>query len=56
MDILIYRNYQGTIEYSSTDNTFFGKIKDIKDLITYEAQTIEELEEKFREAVDSYLN
>jgi predicted HicB family RNase H-like nuclease len=37
------------------DNCLHGRILFVEDLITYQAQTIPDLEKEFREAVDDYL-
>jgi len=50
-----YKDYQGSVKVSVEDNCLHGKIEFITDLITYEAETVEQLEKEFRRAVDSYL-
>ena len=50
-----YNGYIGTVEYSSEDRCFFGKIDMINDLVTFEADNAIELEENFKNAVDDYL-
>ncbi len=50
-----YNGYIGSIEYSSEDKCFFGKLEMIDDLVTFEATTALELEDNFHNAVDSYL-
>ena len=50
-----YRGYIGSIEYSSEDKCFFGKLEMIDDLVTFEATTALELEDNFHNAVDRYL-
>jgi len=50
-----YNGYIGSIEYSSEDKCFFGKLEMIDDLVTFEATTAEELERNFRNAVDEYV-
>jgi predicted HicB family RNase H-like nuclease len=54
-DILSYKNYSGSLEASAEDRCLYGRILDIADLVTYEAQTPDQLRQAFREAVDSYL-
>ena len=49
-----YKGFRGTIEYSFEDNIHFGVVKDIGDLVLYEANTITELEKEFHKAVDDY--
>lgn len=50
-----YKGYIGSIEYSSEDKLFFGKIELIDDLVTFEADSASELETNFANAVDEYL-
>ena len=48
--------YTGVVEYSAEDNVFFGKLFGINDLITFEGNSVKELEKGFQEAVDDYLS
>ncbi len=50
-----YKGYIGSIEYSSEDKCFFGKLEMIDDLVTFEATAALELEDNFHNAVDSYM-
>lgn len=52
---LKYKGYQGTIEPQIDDGTLFGKVAFIRDLITYEADTLPKLIEEFQQSVDDYL-
>lgn len=54
-NILEYKGYNGTVEYSSEDNVLFGKVIGIKSLISYEGQSVEELKADFEGAIDEYL-
>ena len=53
--VLKYKNYIGSVEYDLTDKFLFGKILFIDDLVTYEGNTIEDLEKAFHYMVDDYL-
>lgn len=53
--VLEYKGYFGSIEVSIEDNVLYGKLLHINDLITFEAETVGELENVFKEAVDDYL-
>lgn len=55
-NILEYKGYNGTVEYSADDNVLFGKVIGVKSLISYEGQSVEELKNDFEEAVDEYLD
>ncbi len=55
MKNLEYKGYTGTIEYSKEDDLLYGRALGIKELISYEGKTGNELEIDFNEAVDTYL-
>jgi predicted HicB family RNase H-like nuclease len=55
LDYLSYSDYRGTAEYSAEDRCFHGKIVGIDDLVTYEGNTVDDLEQAFRDSVDDYL-
>lgn len=54
-DILKYKDFIGTVHYSTDDNVFFGKLEGIDDLITFEGDNVEQLKRSFQEAVEDYL-
>jgi len=55
MKYLEYKDYMGTIEYSSEDNLLYGKVLGIRGLISYEGETGKVLQEDFKLAIDTYL-
>ncbi len=55
MSYLKYKGYLGTIEPDLETGELFGKLAFIRDLITYEAETLKTLEQAFQESVDGYL-
>lgn len=50
-----YKGYLGTVEYSADDHCLYGKLEFIAALISYEAESITELEKSFQESVEHYL-
>lgn len=54
-NLLSYKNYNGTIEYSAEDDCLFGKVTGLKSLISYEGNSVQELKEDFVNAIDEYL-
>ena len=54
-DVLSYKGYTSALQVSLEDNCLYGRIEDIDDLVTYEAQTVEEARAAFQEAVEHYL-
>ena len=55
-DILKYKEFVGSVHYSSDDNVFFGKLIGIDGLITFEGDSVEELKKSFEDAVDDYID
>ena len=53
--LLSYKNYNGTVEYSKEDNCLFGKVIGIKFLLSYEGDSVKELEQDFKNVIDAYL-
>ncbi|HFT3113372.1 TPA: type II toxin-antitoxin system HicB family antitoxin [Salmonella enterica subsp. enterica serovar Paratyphi B] len=55
MKPLKYKGYLGTVEPDFDNNILYGKLAFIRDLVTYEATTLSELEKEFKVSVDLYL-
>jgi predicted HicB family RNase H-like nuclease len=55
MSYLKYKGYLGTIEPDLETDALCGKVAFIRDLVTYEAETLKVLEQAFQESVDGYL-
>lgn len=51
-EYLRYKGYSGTFEYSQNDRMFYGKLKNIKGLLSYEGNSIRELSKNFILAVE----
>ncbi|MEN6314832.1 MAG: type II toxin-antitoxin system HicB family antitoxin [Clostridiaceae bacterium] len=54
-DVILYKNFMGSVHYSADDEIFYGKIEGINDSISYEGSSVEELKLAFHEAVEDYL-
>jgi len=54
-DILKYKDFIGTVHYSTEDEVFFGKLEGIDDLITFEGNNVDQLKRSFQEAVEDYV-
>lgn len=55
-NLLEYKGYVGSIEFSETDAVFYGKVQGIRSLISYEGENAKELLEDFHNAIDDYLD
>lgn len=54
-NLLSYKNYNGTVEYSKEDSCLLGKVVGIKSLLSYEGDSVKELEQDFQNVIDEYL-
>jgi predicted HicB family RNase H-like nuclease len=54
-DYFEYKGFRGSILASIEDRCLHGRIKHIDSVVTFEANTVEELESAFKDAVDDYL-
>jgi len=52
---MTYKGYVGTVEYSEEDKCLFGRIAGIRDIISYEGESVAEIRTAFEGAVDDYL-
>jgi len=55
MNTLTYKDYVGTVNFSSEDEVFYGKLEHINDLITFESDNAHDLKRAFEESVDDYI-
>jgi predicted HicB family RNase H-like nuclease len=53
--LMEYKGYKGTVEVSIEDGVLHGSIQFIRDKVTYEADSVDELVAEFHAAVDDYL-
>jgi len=50
-----FKGYQGEVEFDSQAGVFHGELINIRDVVTFEGRSVDELEQAFRESVDDYL-
>lgn len=55
-DSLIYKGFIGSVHFSAEDDVFFGKIEGINDLVTFEADNVDDLKKEFKNAVEDYVD
>ena len=54
-NIMEYKGYIGSVEFSEKDGVFYGKVQGIRSLVSYEGTTAAELVSDFHASVDDYL-
>jgi len=50
-----YKGYFGEVEYDSDAKIFHGEVIGLKDIITFQAKTVDELEKAFKDSINDYL-
>ena len=50
-----YKGYIGKVEIDEEAGILHGEVINIRDVITYEGRSVEELQHAFRESVEDYL-
>ena len=54
-NVLTYKGYIGSVQFSAEDSVFFGKLEGINDLVTFEGETVRELKDAFHYMVDEHI-
>lgn len=55
MNGMTYKGYAARVEFDAEDHIFVGHIIGTRDIIGFHGETVSELENSFKEAVDDYL-
>jgi predicted HicB family RNase H-like nuclease len=55
MNAMTYKDYAARVEFDADDHIFVGRVIGIRDIVTFHGETVRELENSFKEAVDDYL-
>jgi predicted HicB family RNase H-like nuclease len=53
--MLLYKGYRGRVELDDEAGIFHGEVIDLKDVVTFQGTSVEEIEAAFRESIDDYL-
>jgi predicted HicB family RNase H-like nuclease len=54
-NILEYKGYLGSVEFSVEDQCLVGKVEFINDLILFDGSSVAGIQQAFQDAVDGYL-
>jgi len=54
-DVIGYKDFLGSVHFSADEDTFFGTIEGIDDVVSFEGTTVADLKKAFEEAVEDYL-
>jgi predicted HicB family RNase H-like nuclease len=50
-----YKGYVGKVEFDAEAGVLHGEVLGIRDVVTFQGSSVEEVEQAFRESVDDYL-
>ena len=50
-----YKSYTGKVEFDDEADIFHGEVIGLRDVITFQGRTADEVKASFRESVDDYL-
>jgi predicted HicB family RNase H-like nuclease len=53
--MLEYKGYRGVVEFDYDADILFGEIVGLRDVVTFQGRSVEELEQSLRDSVDEYL-
>jgi predicted HicB family RNase H-like nuclease len=51
-----YKGYIGHVEYDDEAKIFHGEVVGLRDIITFQGKSVEELEQAFHDSINDYLN
>ena len=50
-----YKGYRATVDFDGEAKVFYGEVIDLNDVITFQGESVKELEQAFHDSVDDYL-
>jgi predicted HicB family RNase H-like nuclease len=53
--MLDYKGYNGKVEFDEEAGIFHGEVVDLRDVITFQGKSVDELEKAFQDSIDDYL-
>ena len=51
-----YKGYIGKVEIDEEAGILYGEVINVRDVITFEGESVDEIQKAFRESVDDYLD
>ncbi len=54
--MLNYKGYTGHVEFDDEAGIFHGEVIDLRDVVTFQGKSVDELELAFKESIDDYLD
>ncbi len=54
--MLRYKGYHGNVAFDEEAGLFHGEVVDLRDVITFQGKSVDELQQAFHDSVDDYLD
>ncbi len=54
-NVVKYKDFIGSVQFSAEDEVFYGKIEGVNDLVTFEGASVSDIKSSFQEAVEDYI-
>ena len=55
MNTMTYKGYTATVEYSEEDGCLIGRLIGMRDIVAFDATSVNDLRKQFHKAVEHYL-
>jgi len=53
---MTYKNYVAKVVFDEEANIFHGEVINIRDVITFEGSSVDELKKSFKDSIDDYID
>ena len=53
--VLSYKGFTGSINFDEDANIYYGEVTNIRDVVTFQSELREELEQAFIDSVEDYI-
>jgi predicted HicB family RNase H-like nuclease len=54
--MMTYKGYHGTVSFDDKSEIFHGEVTDLRDVVTFQGRSVDELKLAFQESIDDYLD
>ena len=53
--MMTYKGYSGSVRFDDEAEIFHGEVTGLRDVVTFQGRTVDELKSAFQESIDDYL-
>jgi predicted HicB family RNase H-like nuclease len=54
--MMTYKGYGSTIRFDDEADIFHGEVSGLRDVVTFQGKTVDEVKQAFRDSIDDYLD